>query len=202
IDAIGGQEMEMPVVHPADLWRRSGRYAKIGPEMARFKDRGERDMVLAMTHEEVVAQLVGEIVNSYRQLPLIVYHFQTKFRDEPRARGGLVRVREFVMKDSYSVDADAAGLDHSYDLHHAAYERIFARLGLRVVAVGSDVGIMGGSGAHEFMVINPHGEDTLVLCDACGYAANQQVARVAVRPPGAEEPMPLEEVGTPGTETI
>ena len=202
IDAIGGQEMEMPVVHPADLWRRSGRYAKIGPEMARFKDRGERDMVLAMTHEEVVAQLVGEIVNSYRQLPIIVYHFQTKFRDEPRARGGLVRVREFVMKDSYSVDADAAGLDHSYDLHHAAYERIFARLGLEVVAVGSDVGIMGGSGAHEFMVINPHGEDTLVLCDACRYAANQQVARVATRPPEAEEPLPLEEVDTPGTETI
>jgi prolyl-tRNA synthetase len=202
IDAIGGQEMEMPVVHPADLWRRSGRYAKIGPEMARFKDRGERDMVLAMTHEEVVAQLVGEVVNSYRQLPLIVYHFQTKFRDEPRARGGLVRVREFVMKDSYSVDADAAGLDHSYDLHHAAYERIFARLGLKVVAVGSDVGIMGGSGAHEFMVINPHGEDTLVLCDACGYAANQQVARVAAPPPDAEEPVPVQEVDTPGTETI
>ena len=202
IDAIGGQEMEMPVVHPADLWRRSGRYAKIGPEMARFKDRGERDMVLAMTHEEVVAQLVGDLVNSYRQLPLIVYHFQTKFRDEPRARGGLVRVREFVMKDSYSVDADAAGLDRSYDLHHVAYERIFERLGLEVVAVGSDVGIMGGSGAHEFMVINPHGEDTLVLCDACGYAANQQVARVAVPPANAEELAPVEEVDTPGTETI
>ena len=202
IDAIGGQEMEMPVVHPADLWRRSGRYAKIGPEMARFKDRGERDMVLAMTHEEVVAQLVGEIVSSYRQLPIIVYHFQTKFRDEPRARGGLIRVREFVMKDSYSVDADAAGLDHSYALHHTAYERIFARLGLRTVAVGSDVGIMGGSGAHEFMVINAHGEDTLVLCDACGYAANQQVASVAARPPDAEDPMLVEEVDTPGTETI
>ena len=202
IDAVGVQEMEMPVVHPADLWRRSGRYAKIGPEMARFKDRAERDMVLAMTHEEVVAQLVGDLVSSYRQLPLIVYHFQTKFRDEPRARGGLVRVREFVMKDSYSVDVDAAGLDRSYDLHHAAYERIFARLGLDVVAVGSDVGIMGGSGAHEFMVINPHGEDTLVLCDACGHAANQQVARVAVAAPDAEEPAGVEEVETPGTETI
>jgi prolyl-tRNA synthetase len=202
IDGIGGQEMEMPVVHPADLWRRSGRYAKIGPEMARFKDRGDRDMVLAMTHEEVVAQLVGDLVSSYRQLPLIVYHFQTKFRDEPRARGGLVRVREFVMKDSYSVDADAAGLDRSYDLHHAAYERIFARLGLEAVAVGSDVGIMGGSGAHEFMVINPHGEDTLVLCDACDYAANQQVAGVAVRPDASDEPAAIEEVETPGTETI
>jgi prolyl-tRNA synthetase len=201
IDAIGGQEMEMPVVHPADLWRRSGRYNKIGPEMARFKDRGDRDMVLAMTHEEVVAQLVGDLVSSYRQLPLIVYHFQTKFRDEPRARGGLIRVREFVMKDSYSVDADAAGLDHSYELHYAAYRRIFERLGLDTVAVGSDVGIMGGSGAHEFMVVNEHGEDTLVLCDACGYAANQQVARVAVAPE-PEDPLPMEEVETPGTETI
>ncbi|MEP6807326.1 MAG: aminoacyl--tRNA ligase-related protein, partial [Chloroflexota bacterium] len=102
IDAIGGQEMEMPVVHPADLWRESGRYAKIGPEMVRFKDRGGRDMVLAMTHEEVVADLLRDIVKSYRQLPAIVYHFQTKFRDEPRARGGLIRVREFVMKDSYT----------------------------------------------------------------------------------------------------
>ncbi len=202
IDAIGGQEMEMPVVHPADLWRLSGRYAKIGPEMARFKDRGGRDMVLAMTHEEVVAQLVGDLVSSYRQLPVLVYHFQTKFRDEPRARGGLIRVREFVMKDSYSVDIDEAGLDHSYQLHYDAYRRIFERLGLEAVAVGSDVGIMGGTGAHEFMVVNPHGEDTLVLCDACGYAANQQVARVAVAVPGAEEPLPVEEVATPGTNTI
>lgn len=202
IDAIGGQEMEMPVVHPADLWRQSGRYSKIGPEMARFKDRGGRDMVLAMTHEEVVAQLVGDLVSSYRQLPLIVYHFQTKFRDEPRARGGLIRVREFVMKDSYSIDADQAGLDRSYQLHYDAYRRIFERLGLATVAVGSDVGIMGGSGAHEFMVVNPHGEDTLVLCDACGYAANQQVARVAVAPPPAEELLAVEEVATPGTDTI
>jgi prolyl-tRNA synthetase len=201
IDAIGGQEMEMPVVHPADLWRRSGRYDKIGPEMARFKDRGGRDMVLAMTHEEVVAQLVGDLVSSYRQLPLIVYHFQTKFRDEPRARGGLIRVREFVMKDSYSADADDAGLDRSYELHYGAYRRIFERLGLETVAVGSDVGIMGGSGAHEFMVLNEHGEDTLVLCDACDYAANQQVARVAVAAADGE-PLPLEEVETPGTETI
>jgi prolyl-tRNA synthetase len=202
IDAIGGQEMEMPVVHPADLWRESGRYQKIGPEMARFKDRSGRDMVLAMTHEEVVAQLVGDLVNSYRQLPIIVYHFQTKFRDEPRARGGLIRVREFVMKDSYSVDVDQAGLDRSYDLHHAAYRRIFDRLGIPTVAVGSDVGIMGGSGAQEFMFLNQHGEDTLVLCDACGYAANQQIASVGVTPDSSEEPMPAEEVETPGTETI
>jgi prolyl-tRNA synthetase len=202
MDAIGGQEMEMPVVHPADLWRESGRYAKIGPEMARFKDRSERDLVLAMTHEEVVADLVRDIVSSYRQLPLIVYHFQTKFRDEPRARGGLIRVREFVMKDSYSIDADEAGLDQSYELHDGAYRRIFERLGLETVVVGSDVGIMGGSGAHEFMVLNEHGEDTLVLCDACGYAANQQVAGTGVQPPDAEEALPVEEVATPGTDTI
>jgi prolyl-tRNA synthetase len=202
IDAIGGQEMEMPVVHPADLWRESGRYQKIGPEMVRFKDRASRDMVLAMTHEEVVADLLRDLVKSYRQLPAVVYHFQTKFRDEPRARGGLIRVREFVMKDSYSLDADEAGLDAAYQAHHGAYTRIFERLGLPTVAVGADVGIMGGSLAHEFMVINEHGEDTLVLCDACGYAANQQVAQVQKPATVAEEPMPTEEVPTPGTDTI
>ena len=202
MDAIGGQEMEMPVVHPADLWRESGRYAKIGPAMARFKDRSGRDLVLAFTHEEVVADLVRDIVSSYRQLPLIVYHFQTKFRDEPRARGGLIRVREFVMKDSYSIDADVAGLDHAYELHYGAYRRIFDRLGLETVAVGSDVGVMGGTGAHEFMVLNEQGEDTLVLCEACGYAANQQIARVGVTAPTAEELLAVEEVATPGTNTI
>jgi prolyl-tRNA synthetase len=202
IDAIGGQEMEMPVVHPADLWRESGRYQKIGPEMVRFKDRTGRDMVLAMTHEEVVADLLRDLVKSYRQLPAIVYHFQTKFRDEPRSRGGLIRVREFVMKDSYSLDADDAGLDRSYEAHHAAYDRIFERLGLPIVTVGADVGIMGGSLAHEFMVLNPHGEDTLVLCDRCGYAANQQIATVRKPDPPAEEPLPIEEVATPETPTI
>ncbi len=130
LNAIGGQEMEMPVVHPADLWRETGRYDAIGPEMARFKDRGDRDMVLAMTHEEVVADLLRDIVRSYRQLPMIVYHFQTKFRDEPRSRGGLIRVREFVMKDSYSCDRDEAGLDAAYWAHHRAYTRIFERLGI------------------------------------------------------------------------
>ena len=202
IDAIGGQEMEMPVVHPADLWRESGRYQKIGPELLRFKDRTGRDMVLAMTHEEVVADLLRDLVKSYRQLPAIVYHFQTKFRDEPRSRGGLIRVREFVMKDSYSLDADDAGLDLSYEAHHTAYDRIFERLGLPIVTVGADVGIMGGSLAHEFMVLNPHGEDTLVLCDSCGYAANQQIATVRKPEPPAEEPLPVEEVATPQTPTI
>src|SRR5919106_1556886 len=182
IDTIGGQEMEMPVVHPADLWRQTGRYQKIGPELVRFEDRSGRDMVLAFTHEEVVADLLRDILQSYRQLPLIVYHFQTKFRDEPRARGGLIRVREFVMKDSYSIDADEAGLDRSYQLHYGGYERIFRRLGLDAVAVGADVGVMGGSEAHEFMVLNPLGEDTLVLCERSDYAANQQIAPLAVPP--------------------
>jgi prolyl-tRNA synthetase len=202
IDAIGGQEMEMPVVHPADLWKETGRYQKIGPELVRFKDRGGREMVLAMTHEEIVADLLRDVVKSYRQLPAIVYHFQTKFRDEPRARGGLIRVREFVMKDSYSLDADEAGLDRAYEAHHAAYTRIFERLGLATVVVGADVGIMGGSLAHEFMVLNPHGEDTLVICDSCGYAANQQIARVRKPEPAVEEPTPTEEVATPGADTI
>jgi prolyl-tRNA synthetase len=202
MDAIGGQEMEMPVVHPADLWRESGRYQKIGPEMVRFKDRGERDMVLAMTHEEVVADLLRDLVKSYRQLPAIVYHFQTKFRDEPRSRGGLIRVREFVMKDSYTLDPDEESLERSYMAHYHAYERIFARLGLETVAVGADVGIMGGSLAHEFMVFNDHGEDTLVLCESCGYAANQQIAAVGKPEPATEEQRPSEEVATPGTDTI
>lgn len=202
MNAIGGQEMEMPVVHPADLWKETGRYQKIGPELVRFKDRSGRDMVLAMTHEEVVADLVRDFVHSYRQLPAIVYHFQTKFRDEPRSRGGLIRVREFVMKDSYTLDADAEGLDHGYELHRQAYLKIFERLGLPTVVVGADVGIMGGSEAHEFMVLNEHGEDTLVLCDACGYAANQQIAVAAWPDPPAEEPRPTEEVATPAADTI
>ena len=202
MDAIGGQEMEMPVVHPADLWRESGRYQKIGPELVRFQDRGGRDMVLAMTHEEVVADLLRDLVKSYRQLPAIVYHFQTKFRDEPRSRGGLIRVREFVMKDSYTLDPDEESLERSYMAHYHAYERIFERLGLKTVAVGADVGIMGGSQAHEFMVFNEHGEDTLVLCDACGYAANQQIAAVGKPAPAAEEQRPSEEVATPETDTI
>jgi prolyl-tRNA synthetase len=202
IDAIGGQEMEMPVVHPAEIWKESGRYFKIGPELVRFKDRGERDMVLAMTHEEVVALLLRDIVQSYRQLPMIVYHFQTKFRDEPRSRGGLIRVREFVMKDSYSCDLDDAGLDESYRKHYGAYERIFKRLGLDAIAVGADVGIMGGTGAHEFMVLNEFGEDTLVLCDNCGFADNQQIAIVGKPDPEPEDALPMEDVETPGATTI
>ena len=202
MDRIGCQEMAMPVVHPADIWRATGRYDAIGPELGRFKDRNGRDMVLAMTHEEVVGLLLADIVRSYRQLPMMVYHFQTKWRDEPRARGGLIRVREFVMKDAYSIDRDDAGLDTSYWAQHAAYIRIFERLGLDTISVASDVGMMGGSQAHEFMVLNPAGEDVLVLCEACGYAANRQVAVVPRPDPAPEVALPLEEVATPGTTTI
>jgi len=204
-NAIGGQELEMPVVHPADIWRASGRYDAIGPELTRFKDRNGRDMVLAMTHEEVVGLLLADIVRSYRQLPLQVYHFQTKWRDEPRARGGLIRVREFVMKDAYSADRDQAGLDASYEAQYGAYVRTFERLGLDVVVVASDVGIMGGSQAHEFMVLNPAGEDVLVLCETGHYAANRQVAvmpKPAADGADTESPLPLEQVATPGTTTI
>ncbi len=202
-NAIGGQELEMPVVHPADIWRASGRYDAIGPELTRFKDRNGRDMVLAMTHEEVVGLLLADVVRSWRQLPQQVYHFQTKWRDEPRARGGLIRVREFVMKDAYSADRDQAGLDASYEAQYGAYVRTFERLGLETVVVASDVGIMGGSQAHEFMVLNPAGEDVLVLCESGHYAANRQVAAMP-KPEGdgGEEPLPLEEVATPGTTTI
>jgi prolyl-tRNA synthetase len=201
-NAIGGQELEMPVVHPADIWRASGRYDAIGPELTRFKDRGGRDLVLAMTHEEVVGLLLADIVRSWRQLPQQIYHFQTKWRDEPRARGGLIRVREFVMKDAYSADRDQAGLDASYEAQYGAYVRTFERLGLETVVVASDVGIMGGSQAHEFMVLNPAGEDVLVLCESGHYAANRQVAVMPKPEVAAEEPLPLEEVATPGTTTI
>ena len=202
MNAIGGQELLMPVVHPADIWRESGRYDQVGPEMARFKDRGERDMVLAFTNEEVITDLARSEIDSYRQLPRIVYHIQTKFRDEPRARGGLIRVREFTMKDSYSLDLDEAGLDDSYQAHWRAYERIFRRCGLRFLVVGADVGMMGGSASHEFMGPSPNGEDTILICPTGDYAANREVATFRRDQPAAEEPLPVEEIETPNTTTI
>jgi prolyl-tRNA synthetase len=202
MDSLGGQELTMPVIHPADLWKESHRWYKIGSEMGRFRDKNNHDMVLAMTHEEVVADLARREVRSYRQMPLMIYHIQTKWRDDPRPRGGLVRVREFTMLDSYSLDADWDGLDRQYRGHYQAYFNIFRRCGLPVHAVGADTGMMGGKLAHEFMYLNPIGEDTLLFCDACGYRANRQVARFR-RPASAEEaPRPLEKVATPGTTTI
>ncbi len=199
---IGGQEVTMPVVHPGDLWRETGRWYTIGDELTRFQDRNERDMVLAMTHEEVVADLVRHEISSYRQLPRLIYHIQTKWRDEPRPRAGLIRVREFTMKDSYSLDQDEEGLDKQYRAHFQAYFDIFHRCGLPVIAVRSDVGMMGGSMAHEFVYLNEIGEDTLFICDNCGYAANREVATFN-RPEAIDEPpQPLEKVATPNTPTI
>ncbi len=202
MNAIGGQEVTMPVVHPADLWQETGRWYQIGSEMGRFKDKAGHDMVLAMTHEEVVADLARGLVRSYRQLPALIYHIQTKWRDDPRPRAGLIRTREFTMLDSYSLDADFAGLERQYQAHYDAYFRIFGRCGLSVVAVKADTGIMGGKLAHEFMYLTPIGEDTLALCDACGYTANRQVATFRKPVPAAEAPRPLEKVATPHTTTI
>jgi len=202
MDAIGGQEITMPVVHPADIWQESGRWYQIGSEMGRFKDRAGRDMVLAMTHEEIVADLVRKEVRSYRQLPLLLYHLQTKFRDEPRPRAGLIRVREFTMKDSYSLDADWDGLDKQYEAHYSAYFRIYSRCGLPTIAVKSDTGMMGGKLAHEFMYLTPIGEDTLLVCGNCGYSANREVARFKKPANPPEELRPMEKVETPNTTTI
>ena len=201
LDAIGAQEMLMPVLQPAELWRQSGR---IGiDELFKLRDRKGAELVLAMTHEEALTFHVGREVRSYRDLPLLLYHFQTKERDEPRPRAGLLRTREFIMKDSYSFDRDREGLDRSYELHVGAYDRIFDRCGLEWYRVESDVGMMGGFGAHEYMAPCPAGENDVAL-GADGYAANVEVARAGARPvdglpPARDAP---ERVSTPGTVTV
>lgn len=202
MNAIGGQEMTMPVVHPAEVWQKTGRWYQIGSEMGRFRDKNHRDMVLAMTHEEVVADLTQNEVHSYRQLPMLIYHIQTKWRDDPRPRAGLIRVREFTMKDSYSLDKDWDGLDKQYRSHYQAYFNIFHRCGLPVVAVKSDVGMMGGKMAHEFMYLTPVGEDTLLICDQCRYSANRQIAIFQKSLHPKESALPLEKVATPDIKTI
>lgn len=202
MNALGGQELCMPMVHPADLWQRTGRWNTVDEVLLRFQDRRGRDMVLALSHEEVVADLTAANVSSYRDLPRIVYQIQTKFRDEARSRGGLVRTREFTMKDSYSLDRDQAGLERAYIAHFHAYFKIAARAGIPVVAVLSDVGMMGGHLAHEFIYLTDDGEDTLVFCDNCGYAANQEVAASALPEPETEAERELEEVETPGAATV
>ena len=202
MNRIGGQELLMPVVNTADIWKDSGRWDVIGPELTRFTDRQDRDMVLAMTHEEAVSDIVRQEIRSYRQLPRLVYHLQTKWRDDPRPRAGLIRVREFIMKDSYSLDRDDAGLDAQYDRHYEAYHRIFARCGLDVLAVKSDVGMMGGKVAHEFMYLTPVGEDTIMVCRSCGFRANRQVAGFQREEAASEEQLPVEDVATPGKSTI
>jgi prolyl-tRNA synthetase len=199
IDAIGGQEMLMPVLHPAELWQRTGRYDI--DELFKLKDRKGADMVLAMTHEEVVTFHVANLVRSYKELPLILYHIQTKERDEPRPRAGILRTREFIMKDSYTFDVDAAGLDAAYEKHRVAYNRIFERAGLRFYEVESDVGMMGGTGAHEYMAPCPAGENEVAL--AGDYAANVEVASADAQPVPVGEGLDApEDVSTPGLTTI
>jgi prolyl-tRNA synthetase len=201
LDAIGAAELLMPVLQPAELWKRSGRYDI--DEVFRLKDRRGADLVLAMTHEENVAFHVSREIRSYRDLPKILYHFQTKERDEPRPRAGVLRTREFIMKDSYSFDRDPEGLERSYQLHIEAYDRIFDRTGLEWYRVESDVGMMGGFGAHEYMAPCPAGENEVALSDS-GYAANVEVASATPQPVGGlpeplPEPRPVE---TPGATTI
>src|SRR5579871_3660182 len=199
MDAIGGQEMLMPVIQPAEFWKRSGRYPI--EELFKLDDRRGAELVLAMTSEEVVTTHVAQVVRSYRDLPLILYHVQVKGRDEPRPRAGVLRTREFVMKDSYSFDRDAEGMLRSYERHIEAYDRIFDRSGLRWYRVGGDVGMMGGSGAHEYMAPCAAGENEVAL--APGYAANVEVASAvapAVELP-ADDGAPVE-VHTPGATTI
>jgi prolyl-tRNA synthetase len=199
LDAIGGQELLMPVMHPAELWQRTGRYDI--DELFKLKDRRGADLVLAMTHEEVVTWHVSQLVRSYRELPMILYHLQTKERDEPRPRAGLLRTREFIMKDAYSFDVDVEGLDAAYEKHRGAYARIFDRAGLDWYEVESDVGMMGGLGAHEYMAPCAAGENEVAL--APGYAANVEVAAADPQPvelpPSTPEPR---EVPTPGLTTI
>jgi prolyl-tRNA synthetase len=200
LDAIGGQEMLMPVVAPAELWEATGRYAI--PELYKFEDRTGKRFVLAMTHEETVTFHAREI-QSYRDLPQILYHFQTKERDEPRPRGGLLRVREFIMKDSYSFDRDADGLERSFRAHAGAYERIFERSGLEFYAVEAESGMMGGSESVDYLAPSGSGENTLVTCENGDYAADLEVARGIPRPPEFPPSLPApEEVETPGVTTI
>jgi prolyl-tRNA synthetase family II len=202
MNAIGAQEFLMPSMNPRQLWERSGRVAVMGDELFRLKDRKGADDVLAMTHEEVVTTLAGEL-SSYRQLPQSWYHIQIKFRDEPRPRSGLIRVREFTMKDSYSFDIDQAGLDKSFEAHRGAYERIFARLGIPAIQVEASSGAMGGKDSVEFMCPSDAGEDWIARCSECDYAANLEKATSALAPvedgPGSPEPVRLD---TPGVRTI
>ena len=204
MDAAGGQELFLPNLNPRELWEESGRWASYGPELIKLKDRKGRDFCLAPTHEEVVTDLVRNRIQSYRDLPIILYQIQVKMRDEPRPRGGLVRVREFTMKDAYSFDSSAAGLDRSYRAMFQAYKSIFSRCGLPAVAVEADSGAIGGKDSHEFMLLAPNGEGQIISCEKCGYAANQERASFRKIAEGNEDEalLPMEEVSTPGIKTI
>ena len=204
MDDAGGQELRMPALQPLGLWDRSGRTEAMGKNMFRFQDRRERDLVIAPTHEEVVTNIIKANVHSYRDLPRILYQIQTKFRDEERPRAGLLRVREFDMKDAYSFDADEEGLDLSYQEMVKAYTNIFERCGLDSVMVEADSGAIGGKDSHEFIALADAGEDTVLMCqnERCSYAANEEKA-VFVKPEQPiESQQPLDDVHTPGIKTI
>lgn len=200
--AIGGIEVDLPVVQTAELWSESGRYTAIGDELLRFKDRNQHKMVLAMTHEEAMTDLARYVLSSYKQLPFMLFQFKTKYRDEARARGGLIRVREFLMKDAYSFHATQEDLDKHYDAEYQAYLRIFRRVGIEPVVVQSDTGIMGGKIAHEFMLDTANGEDYLILCKKCGYQANREIAQFTREPHKGDVSAMPEKVATPDSESI
>jgi prolyl-tRNA synthetase len=202
MDKAGGQELMMPVLQPFDLWQRSGRYVSFGKSLLTLIDRKEHKLALGPTHEEVITELAHRYVQSYRDLPRLLYQIQVKFRDEPRPRGGLLRVREFTMKDLYSFDVDEAGLDKSYEKMAQAYRNIYSRLGLPALMVEADSGAIGGKESHEFMAITEAGEDEIIYCPNCGYAANAEKAQSAKERTNGGEPLPLEEVATPGAKTI
>ncbi|NLF22979.1 MAG: proline--tRNA ligase [Lentisphaerae bacterium] len=204
MDRAGALEILMPALQPAELWEQSGRFGAMSASMFRLKDRGERTMVLGPTHEEVVTDLAAREINSYRQLPCTLYQIQTKFRDEIRPRFGLMRAKEFIMKDAYSFDVSLDAADASYQAMYDAYVRIFTRCGLDTRAVEADTGDIGGNWSHEFMVMADAGEDAILLCEACAYAANQERAERRADPPAQARPEtpPLEPVATPGARTI
>ena len=202
IDAAGGQEVYMSALQPLEFWETSGRSEAMGSELFRLRDRRERPLVLAPTHEELLTYMVKANVNSYRDLPLIIYQIQTKFRDEPRPRGGLIRVREFDMKDAYSFDIDEAGLDVSYDAMAQAYRNIFSRCGLETIEVEADSGAIGGKDSSEFILVADAGEDTVLICPTGDYAANAEKAVFAKPQQDAEPLLPIEEAHTPGIKTI
>jgi len=202
MDKAGGQELMMPVLQPVELWQETGRDEAFGKGLFTLSDRRERTLVLGPTHEEVITTLVKYNVQSYRDLPLLLYQIQTKFRDEPRPRGGIIRVREFIMKDLYSFDADEAGLDLSYKKMLEAYQNIYRRCGLPNLLVEADSGAIGGKDSHEFMVITETGEDEVIYCPSCGYSANTEKAESIKDTLSEEEPLPLEEVATPGMTSI
>ena len=202
MDAAGGQELSMPVLQPLEIWEESGRDLAFGKGLFTLEDRRERKLVLGPTHEEVITDLARRNIRSYRDVPALLYQIQTKFRDEPRPRGGLVRVREFAMKDLYSFDADEEGLEASYQSMLRAYKNIYARCGLETVAVEADSGAIGGKASHEFMVIAETGEDEIIRCSACGYGANAEKATSVKSRPEDEPLLPVEEVATPGAKTI